>query len=173
MEFVDPSIPVSQILSNNNNSILAFFQKVAPQEGARHGISPEVLNTYIRSCAGYCVLTYVLGVGDRHLDNIMVQPSGHFFHIGKNSLFSYFHSPLTKHYHHIHGCFGTPYRFRIHIWKRPKAIARRFSFDERNGRWHGRNRVKGIQTILLFSLSSFQYPPQECWADIESSSSYE
>lgn len=83
VEFVDPSIPVSQILYSNNNSILAFFQKVAPQDGARYSVKSEVLQTYIRSCAGYCVLTYLLGVGDRHLDNIMIQPSGHFFHIGK------------------------------------------------------------------------------------------
>ncbi|KAL7521610.1 hypothetical protein ACHAWX_006288 [Stephanocyclus meneghinianus] len=82
VEFVDPSIPVSQILYSNNNSILAFFQKVAPQDGARYSVKSEVLQTYIRSCAGYCVLTYLLGVGDRHLDNIMIQPSGHFFHIG-------------------------------------------------------------------------------------------
>ena len=74
MEFVERSIPVSQILSNNNNSIMAFFQNVAPQIGARHSVKPDVLQTYIRSCAGYCVLTYLLGVGDRHLDNIMIQP---------------------------------------------------------------------------------------------------
>jgi len=82
LEFVERSIPVSQILSANNNSIMAFFQAVAPQEGARHSVKPDVLQTYIRSCAGYCVLTYLLGVGDRHLDNIMIQPTGHFFHIG-------------------------------------------------------------------------------------------
>jgi phosphatidylinositol 3-kinase len=83
IEFVERSIPVSQILSSNNNSIMAFFQSVAPQEGAPHSVKPDVLQTYIRSCAGYCVLTYLLGVGDRHLDNIMIQPTGHFFHIGK------------------------------------------------------------------------------------------
>ena len=77
VEFVEKSIPVSQILSSNNNSIMTYFQNVAPQEGARHAIKPEVLLTYMRSCAGYCVLTYLLGVGDRHLDNIMIQPSGH------------------------------------------------------------------------------------------------
>jgi len=94
VEFVEQSSPVSQILANNNNSILQFFQTIAPQKGAKYGIRPDVISTYVRSVAGGSVITYLLGVGDRHLDNLMITRRGHFFHIDFGFMFGRDPKPL-------------------------------------------------------------------------------
>mmetsp|Transcript_17713 Transcript_17713/g.26229 ORF Transcript_17713/g.26229 Transcript_17713/m.26229 type:complete len:861 (-) Transcript_17713:351-2933(-) len=94
MEFVDGAVPISQVLANHNNSIMAFFQSKKPQSGAKYNVKPDVISTYVRSCAGYCVITYLLGVGDRHLDNILLQASGHFFHIDFGFIFGRDPKPL-------------------------------------------------------------------------------
>lgn len=39
------------------------------------------LDNFIRSTAGYSVITYFLGVGDRHLDNILLTRDGCLFHV--------------------------------------------------------------------------------------------
>ncbi|KAK7093438.1 phosphatidylinositol 4,5-bisphosphate 3-kinase catalytic subunit alpha isoform-like [Littorina saxatilis] len=41
----------------------------------------DAIDAFTRSCAGYCVATFVLGIGDRHPENIMVTEGGQVFHI--------------------------------------------------------------------------------------------
>lgn len=93
----------------SNNGILSYlklhsreFQTVEPkaksvlssiissgnehQDSQKHaitsdlGVSTLVMDNYVKSCAGYCVITYLLGVGDRHLDNLLLSPNGKFWH---------------------------------------------------------------------------------------------
>uniref|UniRef100_A0A7N4V7U7 Phosphatidylinositol 3-kinase catalytic subunit type 3 n=1 Tax=Sarcophilus harrisii TaxID=9305 RepID=A0A7N4V7U7_SARHA len=79
MQFIQ-SVPVAEVL-DTEGSIQNFFRRYAPSENGPNGISAEVMDTYVKSCAGYCVITYILGVGDRHLDNLLLTKTGKLFHI--------------------------------------------------------------------------------------------
>ena len=70
----------AQKYRGSNNSILAYLKANNPDSNAELGVRKEAMDTYVKSCAGYCVITYLLGVGDRHLDNLLLAPDGHFFH---------------------------------------------------------------------------------------------
>ncbi|KAH8662091.1 phosphatidylinositol 3 [Xylariales sp. PMI_506] len=63
-----------------SNPALAYLKQHNPDPRAYQGVRKETLDTFVKSCAGYCVITYILGVGDRHLENLLLAPDGHFFH---------------------------------------------------------------------------------------------
>ncbi|KAI9676128.1 MAG: Phosphatidylinositol (PI) 3-kinase [Caeruleum heppii] len=74
------SMSLSAAAAKYKGSILAYLRSNNPDEAEALGVRREAMDTYIKSCAGYCVITYILGVGDRHLDNLLLAPDGHFFH---------------------------------------------------------------------------------------------
>ena len=63
----------------------SFQDKPIAEWLAKHNASEvdyqRACENFTASCAGYSVVTYILGIGDRHNDNIMVKHSGHIFHI--------------------------------------------------------------------------------------------
>lgn len=66
--------------SKHKNPIQDFLRSANYDPESPYFIDREVMDTYVKSCAGYCVATYLLGVGDRHLDNLLLHPEGHFLH---------------------------------------------------------------------------------------------
>lgn len=79
LQFV-PSEPFAAILSKYGN-IQGYLREFNSSEASPYGITKGAMDNYIRSCAGYSVITYLLGVGDRHFDNLMMCQDGRMFHI--------------------------------------------------------------------------------------------
>ncbi|CAL1715935.1 unnamed protein product [Somion occarium] len=77
-----PSKTIAAIVSENG-TLLNYMRAHYPDEGSvgTFGVEPVVIDTFVRSCAGYCVMTYLLGVGDRHLDNLLLTPDVDFGYI--------------------------------------------------------------------------------------------
>ncbi|GIY14385.1 phosphatidylinositol 3-kinase catalytic subunit type 3, partial [Caerostris extrusa] len=74
------STAINAVLDEHKD-IQSFFRAHAPSENGPFGIAADVMENYVKSLAGYCVITYLLGVGDRHLDNLLLTKTGKLFHI--------------------------------------------------------------------------------------------
>lgn len=79
IEFV-PSQAVADILAEHK-TLTRYIALNNPDPDGPYGCSHKSLMSFVKSCAWYCVITYILGVGDRHLDNLMLAPDGRMFHI--------------------------------------------------------------------------------------------
>lgn len=71
VEMTIPSVP--HLSRSQSSSVRTFFRM--------HSADPvAAMDRFIKSCAGNSALTYVLGVGDRHLENILLRSSGAIIH---------------------------------------------------------------------------------------------
>lgn len=87
IQAVCPANTTSGIQMEFGKSALKGAYKAEPLNDFIRSHNPDAkqyaaaVERFTRSCAGYCVATYVLGIGDRHNGNIMVKPDGMLFHI--------------------------------------------------------------------------------------------
>merc|ERR1712228_573943 len=78
MEVVPDAPTIGGILEEYGNNITSYLEKMS---NGKQQLLALYQDRFIKSLAGYCVITYLLGVGDRHLDNILLTNGGYLFHI--------------------------------------------------------------------------------------------
>ena len=86
MEFVSNSNTIRAILEEYKDNIGDYFREYARVEIDGEFVVDEdkykaIMDNYIKSTAGYCAVTYILGIGDRHLENLLINKDGRMFHI--------------------------------------------------------------------------------------------
>ena len=90
IEFVPDASPLSAVMQEYGSIRSFLSSSCRPPAGNSPTTScggkpgrtlDDKLYNYIRSCAGYVVFTHIMGIGDRHQDNIMLTSEGRLFHI--------------------------------------------------------------------------------------------
>ena len=81
LEIVTESVTLAMIHKEYGGATSAFSNKPLKTWLDKNSKSEIYTNNFKLSCAAYCIATYVLGIGDRHNDNIMVKSNGELFHI--------------------------------------------------------------------------------------------
>ncbi|XP_059703341.1 phosphatidylinositol 4,5-bisphosphate 3-kinase catalytic subunit gamma isoform isoform X3 [Haemorhous mexicanus] len=85
IEIVKDATTIAKIQQSTVGNTGAFKDEILNQWLKERCMIEEkfqaAVERFVYSCAGYCVATFVLGIGDRHNDNIMITETGNLFHI--------------------------------------------------------------------------------------------
>ena len=91
IEIVPDCLTIYEIKEKLDFSILNYIIEKNPNQTVE-----SLRNKFVKTCATYCVITYLLGIGDRHLDNIMITSDGRLFHIDYSFILGSDPKPLTQ-----------------------------------------------------------------------------
>lgn len=86
----------------------------------------EAISRFTRSCAGYSVLTFVLGIADRNPDNIMVSEDGRIFHIDFGHFLGHFKRKFGINRERVPFVLTDDF---LHVISRGSDVRRRGNFD--------------------------------------------
>lgn len=145
VEFVE-SVPLSRIINVEDDksewSIAKYLSNLSDKNATRN---------FLSSCVGFSLLTYLLGIGDRHLDNLLLTPQGQLLHIDFSFVFGDDPKP-----------FPPPIKIT-------REMVRGFEAADENGEGNEKwNEFKGLcftaltllrrKSALILSLIECEYP---------------
>jgi len=83
VEFIE-SVPLSKIVNVEEEGSAGEWALVKHLNSLNE---KESTRNFLTSCVGFSLLTYLLGIGDRHLDNLLLTPQGRLLHIDFSFVF--------------------------------------------------------------------------------------
>tara|TARA_Y100000389_G_scaffold168329_1_gene173927 strand:+ start:3906 stop:5960 length:2055 start_codon:yes stop_codon:yes gene_type:complete len=76
IEIIEDAITLYDIKHKKNTTLQNYIMDLNPKRTIE-----ELRNNFINTCVSSCVLCYILGVGDRHTENIIINKYGELVHI--------------------------------------------------------------------------------------------